>query len=243
MGNMSKQLSCSSVNTQPCNTRWTPPSEKDGGNLAKVQRNCRDSNNLRNDVSEELYGIGTICLKKKKLKGYYPCVPRVVHGQEKPAALLLKQEVKKKTVYFSVCPNHVRPPKDCLPLVASWSANPEFLWVVEYSVGVEERLIFFFFNFKQEKGLSSFSWSCNFLPVDQVMEPFWKSFLDVEGESRILHSIFGSLAKVLKCSTSLLPWDGCSHGKPVDSVTESCRQSLKTVIPIRNGLFPFPINL
>lgn len=68
MHNMSKQLSCSSINTQPCNVVWSAGFKKDVGNLAKVQRNCRDNNNLWNDVSEELYGVGIIYLNKSSLK-------------------------------------------------------------------------------------------------------------------------------------------------------------------------------
>lgn len=61
MHNMSKQLSRSSINTQPCNTIWTPKSKKEVGYLAKIQRIYRDNNNLRNDVSEEFYGVAVIC--------------------------------------------------------------------------------------------------------------------------------------------------------------------------------------
>lgn len=65
---MSKQLSCSSINTQLCNAIWTTEFTKDVGNLAKVQRNCRDNNNLQNDISEELYEVGIICLEKRSLE-------------------------------------------------------------------------------------------------------------------------------------------------------------------------------
>lgn len=68
MHNMSKQLSSSSINTQPCNAIWTTEFTKDVGNLAKVQRNRRDNNNLQNDISEELYGVGIICLEEDKLE-------------------------------------------------------------------------------------------------------------------------------------------------------------------------------
>lgn len=67
MHNMSKQLSCSSINTQPCNAIWTPESKKDVGNLAKLQRNCSDNNNLWNDISKELCRVGIICLTKRRL--------------------------------------------------------------------------------------------------------------------------------------------------------------------------------
>ena len=38
-----KQLSYSSINTQPCNAIWSIGFKKDVGNLAQVQRNCRDT--------------------------------------------------------------------------------------------------------------------------------------------------------------------------------------------------------
>ena len=46
---MSKQLSCSSINTQPCNAIWTTQLKKDIGNLAKVQNNV-ENNDLQNDI-------------------------------------------------------------------------------------------------------------------------------------------------------------------------------------------------
>lgn len=75
MHNMSKQLSCSPINTQPCNAIWTTEFTKDVGNLAKVQTNCSDNNNLQNDISEELYGVGIICLEEEKLKWFSLGVP------------------------------------------------------------------------------------------------------------------------------------------------------------------------
>lgn len=68
MHNMSKQLSSSSINTQPCNAIWTTEF-KDIASLATVQRSCRANNNLQNDISEELLRVGIICLSKRGLEG------------------------------------------------------------------------------------------------------------------------------------------------------------------------------
>lgn len=84
MHNMSKQLSCSSINTQLGNAIWIIEFKKDVGNLAKVQRNYRD-NNLWNGISGELYVVGIICLRKKNLKDILPEYQECFYVRKEPS--------------------------------------------------------------------------------------------------------------------------------------------------------------